>query len=399
MSLPGIIANDSQPSEEPGQQYERFFRSLVENSSDAVAILDAQGVIRYQSGGIQRVFGYTPEEMLGRDPFTFMHPDDVPRVQAVLQGILRQPGAMGAAEFRWKHKNGTWCYVESIGKNLLDDPLIRGVFINTRDLTERKATEDAAQASAREVHRLNEDLERRVLERTEQLEAANQELASFAYSVSHDLRAPLRSVDGFSHILLESCGEQLSADAQNYLRRIRGASQRMAEIIDALLALSRLTRQQLEPTHVDLSAMATDIANDLTRDTARTAHLAVEPGVTAWGDAHLLRAVLENLLGNAWKFTRNREPAEIVFGRTTGRAPVTYYVRDNGAGFDMAYVDKLFGAFQRLHGTSEFEGNGIGLATVQRIVRRHGGRVWAEGIVDGGATFYFTLNDTLEVAA
>ena len=236
---------------------------------------------------------------------------------------------------------------------------------------------------------------RTLAERTsEDLEEANEELESFSYSVSHDLRAPLRSIEGFSQILLEDYAEKLDEEGKNYLGRVRAASRRMALLIDDLLDLSKVSRSPLRRELVDLSAQAREITAELGKSQPRReAEFVIADGLTANGDARLLRLVLENLLGNAWKFTSREGRARIEFESTAleGRDRV-YFVRDNGVGFDEAYAGKLFGAFQRLHGPEEFEGTGIGLATVQRIVRRHGGRVWAEGEVGKGATFFFTLS-------
>lgn len=245
----------------------------------------------------------------------------------------------------------------------------------------------------RNAQKLNEELEQRVVDRTTQLEAANKELEAFAYSVSHDLRAPLRSIDGFSQALLEDYVTSLEDEAQHYLQRVRAASQRMAQLIDDLLALSRLTRSEMRPETINLSALVEAIAAELQgTEPERQVEFVIVPDVAARADAQLLRAALENLLGNAWKFTAKHPQACIEFGALSqSDAPPTYFVRDDGAGFDMAYADKLFGAFQRLHTPAEFSGTGIGLATVQRIIHRHGGQVWAEGEVEKGATFYFTL--------
>ncbi len=247
------------------------------------------------------------------------------------------------------------------------------------------------------LQHLNADLERRVIERTTQLEAANKELEAFSYSVSHDLRAPLRSIDGFSRTLLEDYADRLDAQGANYLQRVRAASQRMAQLIDDLLELSRLTRAELRWAPVSLSALALAVAEELRHNhPERAVEFVIAEGLTAEGDARLLRIALENLLGNAWKFTAKRPQARIEFGAARRNGETIYVVRDNGAGFDMEYADKLFGAFQRLHSTAEFPGTGIGLATVQRIIHRHGGRLWAEGAVEQGAAFYFTLPPGLE---
>jgi len=224
-----------------------------------------------------------------------------------------------------------------------------------------------------------------------ELQATNQELEAFSYSVSHDLRAPLRSIDGFSQILLEDYRDELDEEGRNYLGRVRTASQRMGQLIDDLLELSRVTRGPLRRETVDLSAIAADVAGGLkASDPERRGRFVISEGLVARGDAKLLRVALENLLGNAWKFTSKEPDAAVEFGASRRRGQV-YYVQDNGAGFDAAYAGKLFGAFQRLHGSDEFEGTGVGLATVARVIRRHGGEVWAEGKVGEGATFYFTL--------
>ncbi|MBI4676739.1 MAG: hypothetical protein HY748_04080 [Elusimicrobia bacterium] len=234
--------------------------------------------------------------------------------------------------------------------------------------------------------------EERVRSYAARLEAANKELESFSYSVSHDLRAPLRAVDGFSQILAEDCGDKLDDRGRDHLRRVREGCRRMAELIDGLLELSRVTRREMRREPVDLAALGRAVARQLSGSAPeRNVEFIMPDKLPVRGDPTLLRAVLDNLIANAWKFTGNRQGARIELGVCAKNGVEACFVRDNGAGFDMAYADKLFGAFQRLHSTSEFPGWGVGLATVWRIVGRHGGRVWAEGSVGQGATFYFTL--------
>ncbi len=248
--------------------------------------------------------------------------------------------------------------------------------------------EQRVEARTHELQERNETLRRNAAE----LLAANQELDAFAYSVSHDLRAPLRSIDGFSQVLLEDYGAQLDDAGRDSLRRVRAASQRMAHLIDDLLKLARVTRVEMRTEVVDLSSMARDIVADLQRaDAARQVEFAIAPELKVRADPPLMRVVLENLLRNSWKYTAKQSRPRVEFGSSEANHGRTFMVRDNGAGFDMKYMDKLFGVFQRLHSAAEFEGTGVGLATVRRIITRHGGRIWAEGAVDQGATFYFTL--------
>jgi len=240
--------------------------------------------------------------------------------------------------------------------------------------------------------KLNEELEQRVKKRTAQLEATNKELESFSYSVSHDLRAPLRSIDGFSMALLEEYNDQLDVEGKDYLKRVRSASQRMGQIIDDLLSLSRISRRELHKEEVNLSEMAERIISKFQeREPDRKVDIVIGNKVTAICDSNLIEVVLENLLSNAWKFISRQEKPWIVFDTVLQDNELVYCVRDNGAGFDMAYAGKLFGAFQRLHKDTDFEGYGIGLATVMRIINRHEGRIWAEGYVNRGASFYFVL--------
>jgi PAS domain S-box-containing protein len=364
---------------------EQQFRALIENAQDAIVIVNPDATVRYESSSMERLTGRKTKGRIGKNALDFCHPDDITYVMGDFIQLLENQVPMVHTDIRYKHRNGRWRTFEVVATNLIDNPAVGGIVLNLRDITERKRAEE-------EIRRLNEDLEQRVVERTVQLQAVNDELEAFAYSVSHDLRAPLRSIDGFSQVLLEDYTEKLDDEGKDHLQRVRSASQRMAQLIDDLLNLSRLTRGTMRYEEVDLTALAQTIAGELERSQPeRDVDFTIAPDLVVEGDAHLLQVALENLLSNAWKFTKKSGRARIELGCAETNGKSTYFVRDNGAGFDMTYAGKLFSAFQRLHSQKEFEGSGIGLATVQRIINRHGGKIWAEGAVGQGATFYFTL--------
>jgi signal transduction histidine kinase len=264
-------------------------------------------------------------------------------------------------------------------------PAPDGILILSNDVSERMHAEQ-------EIHNLNSELEQRVVDRTAQLTAANQELEAFSYSVSHDLRAPLRAMEGFSNLLLNDSPDQLNEQSRNYLNRIQAAARVMDQLISDLLKLSRVTRSDFVRQQVDLTALANEVAGELQRqEPHRLVEFIISPDLIVYGDQHLLKIVLDNLLSNAFKFTSKSEQACIQVGVTERSGEQVFYVRDNGVGFDMAYKTKLFTPFQRLHKAQDFPGTGIGLVTVYRIITRHGGRIWPEAQLNQGATFYFTL--------
>ena len=327
-------------------------------------------------------YGYSREEFLSMRITDLQSPEDGERLSAELRHA--PSGLRRDTDITQHLRDGRLIDVE-ISSHTLDWRGRPVVLVVAHDVTDRKRAEAA-------LHRLNRELEDRVRRRTAQLEAAIDELEAFSYSVSHDLRAPLRSIDGFSQALAEDAGPSLSPAAHRHIERIRTATQRMGTLIDDLLTLSKVSHGEMTREPVDLSEIATRIAAELARTApARSVRLTIAPGMRAVGDARLLRIVLQNLLDNAWKFTSRSVDPQIVVGQTTDRDCAVYFVRDNGAGFEAAYADKLFAPFQRLHTPSEFPGTGIGLATVRRIVQRHGGRIWAEGAPDEGACFSFTL--------
>ncbi len=363
-----------------------LFRGILEIAADAVITVDADQSIILFNQGAERIFGWRADEIRGRRLDLLLPPD----AQAAHEGHVshyrhseapaRQMGERGT--IRGRRKDGSVFPAEAsisrieIGGRMLFTAILR-------DVTAQREAEDAIRA-------LNADLRHRAA----LLEAANKELEAFSYSVSHDLRAPLRSISGFAEVLIEDYEDGLDHEGRDYLGRIRDASQRMAQLIDDLLDLSRLTRGELTRERIDLSLLACEIATELRKSQPeRQAEFVIAPGMRVDGDPRLVRTLLSNLLGNAWKYTGKHASARIEVGRAAAdeNGAAVHYVRDDGAGFDMAYADKLFGAFQRLHGMKDFPGTGVGLATVQRIVNKHGGRVWAESAVEQGATFYFTL--------
>jgi PAS domain S-box-containing protein len=360
------------------EKLQRMFDSVI----DAITVINLNGVIIECNEKAPKLMGFsTKDEILGKNSLEMIVPRERERGQISIQKVLEE-GAMENIEFTLLKANGSEFSAEISGSALKDiNGITNRIIIISRDITERKQAE-------KELKEAMANLE----QSSSQLAATNKELEAFSYSVSHDLRSPLRSIDGFSQALLEDYEKKLDKTGLDYLRRLRTASQKMGELIDGILKLSRLTRSEMSHVPIDLSSLAEETANRLQEmQPKRQVKFAIAKDLTANGDPQLLRVLLENLLGNAWKFTSKKSQAKIEFNVEKNNGEKTFFVKDDGAGFDMTYADRLFGAFQRLHETEEFPGTGIGLATVHRIINRHGGTIWAEGAVGKGATFYFTI--------
>lgn len=350
-------------------------------SRDLMIIANREGRFVDVNPAWTSTLGWTREELLGRPYEDLVHPDDRASTAEQAERVSDERVSILFTN-RYLSRDGSYRTLQWHSAIREEKGEIFGI---ARDVTE-------IVRASQELHDLNRELETRVELRTRELETANRELESFSYAVSHDLRAPLRAIEGFSRMVTERHGEDLPEEARHYLERVRTASSRMGEIIDGLLSLSRFSRGDLRTETVDLSEIASGIVEDLrAADPDRNAEVTIEREMHAMGDRRMLQSLLLNLIANAWKFSSERDPAVIEIGSGIDGGVTEFHVRDNGAGFDQKHVEKLFKPFQRLHSIEEFEGSGLGLATVQRIVSRHGGAVRAEGELEKGATFLFTL--------
>ena len=373
--------------EQKGQQlvrHEHQFRRLVDNAPLPIFI-QTRGSFAYLNDEALKLYGARDRrDLLGRPVLERFHPAYHSVVRERIRLLNEEKESVPSLEQIHLRLDGSEIFVDVSAAPILFQGL-DGAVVFARDITEKKRLDE-------ELRQLNQQLEQRVKERTARLEEVNQELEAFSYSVSHDLRAPLRGIDGLSQALLEDYHDQLDDQGRNYLERVRKASQRMGLLIDDLLKLSRVSRAALSVTSVNLSRLAEDVLAGLAEsEPERDVETVVEQGLAVTADPTLIQITLENLLDNAWKFTRYTPRAKIEFGRRMVNDEQVIFLKDNGAGFDMTYAGKLFTAFQRLHSLERFPGTGIGLATTTRIIRRHDGRIWAEAEPDKGATFFFTL--------
>ena len=363
----------------------RLAASVFESSLEGVAITDAERNIISINNAFTRITGYATDEVIGRNP-RFLKSGRQGRAFYAAMWLAIEQNGFWSGEVWNRRKNGE-IYPELLSITAIRDEHNRplhyiGIFT---DITLIKQAEDAVRAA-------NTDLEQRVRERTVELEASNRELEAFSYSVAHDLRGPLRGIEGFAHVISEDYAGHFDDTGRSYLARIRQAAKRMAQLIDDLLELARIMRVDMHRQEIDLSALAQGVAHDLQAGSDRAVRFRIAPELKARADATLMASVLGNLIENAWKFTARQQDACIEFGANLDGAEPVFYVRDNGAGFDPAFADKLFQPFQRLHHPDDFSGTGIGLATAARILQRHGGRIWAEGEPGAGATFRFTID-------
>jgi len=367
-------------AEESLRASEARYRLLVEEAPLGIAIINQDALIAQMNPAACAMLGYESEELTGRDPLTLIDLSDHAQVAGAVPPL--EAGETMRMEQVLIRKDGSRLPVMGSSRQM-PDGRYQYIF---QDISERRKAEEAVRA-------LNEQLDQRVRERTAELVAANKELESFSYSVSHDLRAPLRAINGFSNLLISDYADKLPAEGLGYLDKVKENANKMASLIDDLLTFSRLSRNPPKKRRVDLRGLVVQVIEDLHAETGnRQIKWTIEDLPPCHADPALLKQVYANLIGNALKYTRPRNPAVIEIGSRKLRGQTVYSVRDNGVGFDMRYVGNLFGVFQRLHSESEFEGTGIGLAIVQRIVNRHGGRIWAEAEVDQGATFSFTLS-------
>jgi PAS domain S-box-containing protein len=362
-------------------------RLILDSAGEGIYGLDIDGKCTFVNPAALQLLGFRIEELIGQHSHSMFHhtkPDGKPYPQedCPVQSAYKQGAVHRGSDLYW-HKDGSSFPVEFISTPILEAGKITGAVVAFRDITELKKAEN-------KITELNLDLERRVVERTEQLEAANKELEAFSYSVSHDLRTPLRAIDGFSHILLDDYAGKMDDEGKRLLNVVRDNASRMGRLIDDILKFSRTSRLEMTFTEIDMEKLAHEVVEELQPADGKL-QVEIEPIPPATVDRAMMRQVFVNLLSNAIKFSSSRESARIKVGGSIEGDEAVYFVRDNGAGFDMQYADKLFGVFQRLHAMNEFEGTGIGLAIVKRIITRHGGRVWAEGKVNEGATIYFVV--------
>ena len=371
-------------AEENKIKTEKRYRSLIENSSEGISLFDKDFKVLYRSPSISRIIGWTNEERSTHLPLQEVHPEDMDTIRAAMKNMLDDPSTPVLISFRVKHKQGHYIWLEGLMTNLLNDPDIEAIVLNFRDITERKNAEE-------KIRQMNDELEQKVIERTEQFEAVNKELEAFSYSVSHDLRAPLRAIDGYASMIEEDYENVLDEEGKRLLSNIQQNAKKMSILIDDLLAFSRLGKKVIQKKELDMNELVEGVLLDLNKSQTHHAEIKTDHLLPAFGDYSLIHQIMINLISNAVKYSSKKDKPVVRIQSHQEGKEVIYTVTDNGVGFDMKYAHKLFGVFQRLHTMDEFEGTGVGLAIVQRIVAKHGGKVWADSQMNKGSVFSFSL--------
>lgn len=373
-------------AEEQLKASEKKYRSVIENVSEIVTLLDENATILYESQAIVQMLGFSEEELVGKNALALVHPDDAGIVAEAFREALIKTGHSSKIEFRFLNKSGGYTFLEAQAVDQLHNPAIKAIVVTSRDVTQRKQVEE-------EIKNLNQTLEIKVKERTAELQRINEELETFNYSISHDLQTPLRSIGGFAQILSSKYGDQLDDTGKEFLAFITDGAKNMGQMIQGLLHFAKLGRAPLKKTEIDMNFIVGTVLDEVRGAKLDSPpHFEIQPLRPAHGDYVLVKQVWSNLIENAVKYTAKQTEPRIQIGCFEQEGQTVYFVKDNGVGFDMTLSDNLFKVFRRLHKSDEFEGTGVGLANIHRIITKHGGRIWTEAKVDEGAAFYFTLS-------
>jgi PAS domain S-box-containing protein len=378
------IAKDHRDRSATLLQSEKRFRAMVEHNDNIIALMDEDLRTFYRSPAAERITGWTAAEREKLGGADLNHPEHMDQMEEMMKHVIANPGKAFPVLMRTRHKTGKWIWLEGYFTNMFHDPAVNGIIANLRDVTEEKRVKD-------EVAKLNEELEEKVTKRTDQLQAANNDMEAFTYSVSHDLRAPLRIISGFTTILEEDYAPKLDDEAKRLTSIIKRNTLKMGRLIDGLLDFSRMRLQDIHQAVIDTNLLVEEVVKTFSENAGRQIKWVIADLPETWGDINSIRQVWINLVSNAVKYSGKTAHPEIEIGSFREKGQTVFFIKDNGVGFDAAYTEKLFKVFQRLHSGEEFEGTGVGLAVVHKVISKHGGKVWAEGETGKGATFYFSL--------